>query len=151
MTNYTELKRLAEAAKRWGSCNQAWIDTAEDEGAAVVGHISEDGEIYPVVVVDCEQYYAGGDSIKLADFYAAANTNVVLSMIAEIDRLKGHIKHIGNDALRTQNQALREALQELVGINEKHNAACAEVIGHPIGWKDTYLDAARAALAEGGV
>ena len=101
MTNYQELKRLAEAAKDWGNCNQAWTNTAEDEAAAVVGHISEDGEKYPVVVVDCDQYYAGGDSIKLAKFYAAANGNVVLSMIAEID------------ALRTQNQALLEALKTL--------------------------------------
>lgn len=43
---------------------------------------------------------------------------------------------------------LREALSELVAINEQHNAAIAEVIGHPPGWNDSYLNKAREALGE---
>lgn len=42
---------------------------------------------------------------------------------------------------------LREALTELVKINEDHNSAVSEIIGHPLGWKDSYLDKARTALA----
>lgn len=41
---------------------------------------------------------------------------------------------------------LREALAGLVKINEQHAAALSNIMGKPVGWKDTYLDAARAAL-----
>lgn len=41
---------------------------------------------------------------------------------------------------------LASALRKLVKINEEHNAACEKVIGRPVGWKDEYLDEARAAL-----
>ena len=42
---------------------------------------------------------------------------------------------------------LLEALEELVRINEEHNAAVEAVTGRPLNWKDTYLERARAALA----
>jgi hypothetical protein len=79
------LKALAEAVKGWSNCDQAWLDHSEDIAAAVVGHISEDGETYPVAVIDCDQYYAAGDSLKLARFYAAANPEMVLRLIAMIE------------------------------------------------------------------
>lgn len=41
---------------------------------------------------------------------------------------------------------LYAALSALVQINEEHNEAVAAVIGRPVGWKDSELDAARAAL-----
>lgn len=41
---------------------------------------------------------------------------------------------------------LAEALKGLVGVNEAHNEAISKIMGTPIGWKDTYLDAARAAI-----
>ena len=41
-----------------------------------------------------------------------------------------------------------QALKDLVKINEQHNKAISEIIGHPIGWKDTYLDEARTAIEE---
>lgn len=43
-----------------------------------------------------------------------------------------------------------EALEDLVRINEEHNAAVEAVIGRPLGWKDSYLDRARAALEKAG-
>jgi hypothetical protein len=43
---------------------------------------------------------------------------------------------------------LLEALQQLVLINERHNAACETVLGRPLDWKDDYLDAARAAITK---
>lgn len=43
---------------------------------------------------------------------------------------------------------LYQALSELVRINEEHNAAVAAITGRPVGWKDTYLDRARAALTK---
>ena len=86
MIDTKNLRTLAEAAKGWGNCNQAWLDSSEDEPAAVVGHISEDGEKYPVVVVDCDQYYAAQDSIKLARFYAAANATTMLALLNALER-----------------------------------------------------------------
>lgn len=84
-----ELKALAEAVKGWGNCTSAWLDHSEDEPAAVVGHINDDGETYPVATVDCAQYYADADSLKLAKFYAAANPEMVLRMIAMIELAEG--------------------------------------------------------------
>jgi hypothetical protein len=80
-----KLKALAEDVLGWKSCNQAWLDHSEDEPSAMVGHISEDGETYPVATIDCDQYYAAQDSLKLAKFYAAANPEMVLRMIAMIE------------------------------------------------------------------
>ena len=84
----THIKELAEAVQGWGNCTKAWLDTSEDASAAVVGHIDEDGNAYPVVVIDCAQYYAEHDSMKLARFYAAANPTAVLELLAESDQLR---------------------------------------------------------------
>ena len=80
-----ELKALAEEVKQWSNCNQAWLDQSEDVPGAVVGHIDEDGNTYQVATIDCDQYYAAQDSIKLARFYAAANPETVLQLIAMIE------------------------------------------------------------------
>lgn len=79
--NINELEKLAKAVPGWSNCNKAWLDTSEDVSAAVVGHINEDGECYPVITVDCDQYYSG-DSLNLAKFYAAANQSAILELIA---------------------------------------------------------------------
>lgn len=79
------LEKAAHEVKDWGNCCNVWLDTSEDVAAAVVGHINEDGDTYPVATVDCDQYYAAQDSIKLARFYAAANPVAVLALL---DRLR---------------------------------------------------------------
>lgn len=86
--NLEKLKMLAQSVKGWSNCNSAWLDTSEDDSAAVVGHISEDGETYPVAVIDCDQYYRGQDSLKLARFYAEANPAIVLALIEKIEALQ---------------------------------------------------------------
>ncbi len=43
-------------------------------------------------------------------------------------------------------ERMAEALAGLVEVNENHNKSISEVIGSPVGWKDDYLDASRAAL-----
>ena len=52
-----------------------------------------------------------------AAYIAAASPDIVLSLLDRIDHLELHIKHIGNDALRTkcsrQEKLLREALEAL--------------------------------------
>lgn len=43
---------------------------------------------------------------------------------------------------------LLEALKELVKANEDHNESVSKVIGELPGWKDSYLDKARSAIAK---
>lgn len=86
--NIEALKALTQDVTGWSNCDQAWLDSSEDEPAAVVGHIDEDGNKYDVAIVDCDQYYAAQDSIKLARFYAAANPAMVLALIARIEALE---------------------------------------------------------------
>lgn len=86
--NIKELKDIASDVTGWSNCNQSWLDSSEDEPAAVVGHIDEDGNMYPVTTIDCDQYYAAEDSIKLARFYAAANPAMVLELIGMIETLE---------------------------------------------------------------
>ena len=84
-----KLKEAAGAVLGWSNCDKAWLDTSEDESAAVFGHIDEDGNTYPVATIDCDQYYQGQDSLKLARFYAAANPAKVLDLILRIEELEG--------------------------------------------------------------
>lgn len=77
------LERAALAVTGWSSCNQAWLDASEDVAAAVVGHIDEEGNAYPVATIDCDQYYSG-DSLPLAKFYAAANPAVALELVRRL-------------------------------------------------------------------
>lgn len=62
---------------------------------------------------------------------------------AEIRRLRKQV-----EAKDRQLRVAREALEELVDCNERHDAAVAEVIGRPPKWKDAYLDKARTALTQ---
>lgn len=61
----------------------------------------------------------------------------------DIEGLRGVL----NLPRRSTAAGLAEALRGLVRINEEHNAACEKVLGRPVGWKDEYLDRARAELA----
>ena len=102
-----ELKRLAEKVKGWSSCNAAWSIVDEDDPeylTAAVGAIGEDGEEYPVAIVDCDNYFAGSDSLHLANFYAAANPQAVLEIIKQRDellaiceRIKPHSSYLPGD------------------------------------------------------
>ena len=83
-----KLKMLAQDVTGWANCDKAWLDTSENDPAAVFGHIDEDGNTYPVATIDCDQYYQGQDSIKLAKFYAAANPVAVLNLILRIEELE---------------------------------------------------------------
>jgi hypothetical protein len=55
---------------------------------------------------------------------------------------------IANACLIAAAPELLEALSELVKVNVEHNEAIARITGAPTGWKDSYLDAARAAIAK---
>jgi hypothetical protein len=97
MIDTNELRRLAQAVSGLGNCNQTWLDQSEDIPAVVVGHIGEDGETYPVVTIDCDQYYAADQSLPLGKFYAAANPAVIDEIL---DRLEAAEKE--RDELRAK-------------------------------------------------
>ena len=95
-----ELKRLAEKVKGWSSCNAAWSIVDEDDPeylTAAVGAIGEDDEEYPVAIVDCDNYFAGIDSLHLANFYAAANPQAVLEIIKQRDELLAALEGLTGD------------------------------------------------------
>lgn len=83
----SELRKAAEKIKAW-KLGDAWLDTTEDESAAVVGNIDEDGREFPVVIVDCDQYFQGQDSLPLAKFYAAANPEAIISLLDYVESLE---------------------------------------------------------------
>ena len=123
--NINELEELANTVSNWSNCDEAWLDTSEDTPAAVFGSIDEDGETYPVAIVDCEQYFAASDSLKLAKFYAATNPSAISELIA---------------AYRGAIAALDDAFYFL----ERHSNRWDGINGkHP----NEVADAARAALA----
>lgn len=83
MTTSTEqLKALAEAAKRW---NLNFVMNMTDEEPCEVGWKDEDGCFYPLITVDCENYFQ--PSGPLATYIAAANPERILALIAENEKM----------------------------------------------------------------
>jgi hypothetical protein len=83
----------------------------------------------------------------------------IKALEAEVDSQKRHILALQEAAVTRETwlknaeaevERLREALRNLVKMNEEHNAAVEAVIGRPLNWSDNYLDEARAALAGEG-
>lgn len=103
MIDTNELRRLAQAVSGWGNCNQAWLDQSEDVQAAVIGHIDEDGNTYPVATIDCDQYYAAHQSLPLAKFYAEANPAAITKLL---DRLE--VAEKVRDALRAKIERMEK-------------------------------------------
>ena len=87
-----DLRALSNAVKAWACCNEAWPH-AEHFDVAVVGGIT-DGEQYPVAQIDADTYGTDGESLKLAQFYAAANPGAVLALLDRIDALQAENEHL---------------------------------------------------------
>ena len=119
MIDINELRRLAQAVSGWSNCNQAWLDQWQDPPAAVVGHINEDGETYPVATIDCAQYYAAHASLQLAKFYAASNPATVIELL---DRLEAAEK---DNALK--EKLIDRLALELNSTSLKHDALRAKI------------------------
>ncbi|MBB1651637.1 hypothetical protein [Delftia sp. UME58] len=111
-----DLRALSNAVKAWACCNEAWPH-AEHFDVAVVGGIT-DGEQYPVAQIDADTYGTDGESLKLAQFYAAANPGAVLALLDRIDalqaeneRLLAQVHKLEMDALdlASENSILKRA------------------------------------------
>ena len=88
-----ELRALAEAVKEWNSTD-VWPH--EDcQYTAVIGDIDEDGVQYPIAEINADTYGHDGESLALANFYAAANPAVVLGMLDRIAELEAQLYAIG--------------------------------------------------------
>ena len=81
MTNHEQLRALATEAKGWGV---NIVKPATDDDSCQVGRLGEDGEFYPLITIDCENYF--GDSKHLAEFIVAASPDVVLALLADLER-----------------------------------------------------------------
>lgn len=98
MTDYTELiarlRELADEAKPWRNVNIVKPATSDESGAAIIG-AELDGEFYPCVEIDCDQYYA--DSKPLADYLAAMNEHgltLLDALQAQAERIKAQDSEI---------------------------------------------------------
>jgi hypothetical protein len=85
MSSIQQLKTLAESCKGWDNLDKCSKSEGSDEDWSV-GACDEDGNFFPVMTIDTDQYDQSGDSVKLAQYYAAANPSAVLELIAEIER-----------------------------------------------------------------
>lgn len=102
--NLSELERMAASIKEW-RIDCSWLDHSEDKPAAVVGAIDENGNKYPVVTIDCDQYFNGQDSTKVADFYAAANPAVVLELVRRLRDAEARVTARIDEAVEAEREA----------------------------------------------
>lgn len=115
-----KLKEQAQSLTGWFNTTDAWLDTSEDSACAVVGHISDEGALYPVAVVDCDQYDAPSESMKLAKFYASANPKAILELIAAYEALQKE-----NAELRQNLESEKLANTRLAELIKENNAKMA--------------------------
>ena len=87
MMDTTELKRLAEGMKDWNTLTECW-PCGKNGPDWQVGALDEDHNRYPVMTIDTEQYDCESAAPKVAQYYAAANPDAMLELIADRDRLK---------------------------------------------------------------
>lgn len=143
MIDYTELKRLAEAATAgpWKTNTAGSAKRGEPYKITEIYVYAPDTQDDTAICADVIDPVTQEPSEVNAAYIAAASPDVTLQMIAEIDRLRLHIKHIGNDALRTQNQALLAVVESAANHHCLEDGECGVCLSCR----------ARAALAGGGV
>ncbi|VVN20878.1 hypothetical protein PS662_04360 [Pseudomonas fluorescens] len=118
MSDYSELKRLAEDTKGWDNLKSCWPEETEDGDLEVnwfVGAVIDDDDKYPVLEVNTAQYDALEDAGRLARFYAAANPAAVLALITDLDEARNGMKH--SSAIR-----LKKEIERLEGERDQIKA-----------------------------
>lgn len=123
-----ELRALAEAVKEWNSTD-VWPH--EDcQYTAVIEDIDEDGVQYPIAEINADTYGHDGESLALANFYAAANPAVVLGMLDRIAELEAQ------QALKPLTDEHETALSLLCGLHP-----CMTIDGPPMVVAERIFDA----------
>lgn len=115
MSNIQQLKTLAESCKGWDNLDKCSKLEGSDEDWSV-GACDEDGNFFPVMAIDTDQYDQSGDAVKLAQYYAAANPAAVLELISELEKVKADRKACWEefkvqgrqlDLVKDENESLR--------------------------------------------
>lgn len=107
MTNIDELERAARAVGAWWGCiNQYWPFEGADaqDGVYIVGHIA-DGSRYDVMCIDADTYGIGGESAKLAAFYAAATPAAVLELIKRLRAAEQDVARLDDAITKYKEQS----------------------------------------------
>ena len=133
MTTDAQLKALAEAAKGW---TLNFVMNMTDEEPCEVGWKDEDGCFYPVITVDCENYFKPSE--PLANYITAANPERILALIAENERYREALKQMVKAYIR-----LLEAGRDVI---LQHGGQCDSV--EKMEASDPNLRDARKALGE---
>jgi len=84
------LRLAAEAVKAWSNVDDFWALPDSDCGEMVLGAI-EEGDKYELLTIDADTFGTDGESVKLAQFYAAANPGAVLALLDERDSLRAQL------------------------------------------------------------
>lgn len=135
MIDTTNLRELAQAVKGWSNCNRFWNDEDHDNGVYIVGHINEDDEKYPLFEIDADGYVTDDESVKLAEFYAAANPETVLALLDELDSAKralamaGYTKIEGADEWKPPIGPSASPLLDKLDAAERMFYAACEALG----------------------
>lgn len=106
-----QLKALAEAAKGW---TLNFVMNMTDEEPCEVGWKDEDGCFYPLITVDCENYFE--PSGPLANYIAAANPERILALIAENERYRvalDRLARLGNGTMFGNSKGNNIAIEAL--------------------------------------
>ncbi|MEA9994560.1 MULTISPECIES: hypothetical protein [unclassified Pseudomonas] len=131
MSDYSKLKELAAATEGWQKLFDCWPERSEDGDLDMnwfVGSVNEDGEKYPVLEVNTDQYDAPEGAGRLARFYAAANPAVVLGLLAEIERLR----NLAQSEINSSSESAKEVCGARITLNamqqerDQLNAECEE-------------------------
>ncbi len=78
------LQALADRNQGWANCNQCWPMDGAPPGVFHVGTIDEDGNRYPLLMIDTEQYYAEEQGADLANYYATFNPGTVAELLRRL-------------------------------------------------------------------
>ena len=117
--NTTELKALAEAVKGWKLRDVLQTPDDKDEGIAFVGHQSDVGIFDDIVHIDTGNYMQPHMAIVIATYYAAANPDAMLALIADLESAQDERR-----ALLATEQNLRERVKAL----EEGLVKCVETL-----------------------
>lgn len=116
---------IAAVPRGWGNAFDEARKHPDEDGIAQVGGVDEDQRLYPVIEVNCDEYYGPEDSLPLARYISAAKPKTIAALFAE-------------------REALREALDRI------HGWLAGYVIATPVDMAQSFPDMeriARAALA----
>lgn len=95
------LRIAAEAVKAWSNVDDFWALPDSDCGEMVLGAI-EEGDKYELLTIDADTFGTDGESVKLAQFYAAANPGAVLALLDERDSLRAQLAALTAQAISAE-------------------------------------------------